>query len=76
MSSMCAIVVTPCTSRWKIECGKAWQLLEGEQSGQTQVGYSKISLSEPTVFNHPIDVHFAAAGLQVIVGFLFLFCEH
>ena len=50
--------------RWRIDTGKAWQLLGGEIQGQTQVSYCKARETENVPFNHPIDVHFAEAGLQ------------
>lgn len=51
--------------RWKFECGNAWQLLGGDEFGQSQVAYSKFSLDDPLPFNHPIDMHFAEIGIQV-----------
>ncbi len=51
--------------RWKIEHGKAWQHLGGDLFGQTQVAYCRTRSTEALSFNHPIDVHFAEAGLQV-----------
>lgn len=56
----------PC--RWKICCGKAWEHLSGELIGQTQVAYCRTRDSESLAFNHPLDVHFAVAGLQVTEG--------
>lgn len=50
--------------RWKFESGKAWQHLGGEESGQTHVGYCKMSEKERITFNHPIDLHYAEAGMQ------------
>ena len=50
--------------RWKIEHGKAWQQLGGDLHGQTQVSYCNMTASETLAFSHPIDAHFAAAGLQ------------
>lgn len=52
------------TCRWKIDAGKAWELLGGEGVGQTQVAYCRHSDSESVPFNHPLDLHFAQAGLQ------------
>ena len=52
--------------RWKIEHGKAWQHLGGDTFGQTQVAYCRMRETESLPFNHPVDVHFAEAGLQVI----------
>ena len=52
--------------RWKIEHGKAWNHLGGELIGQTQVAYCRVLNAETLPFNHPIDIHFAEAGLQVI----------
>ena len=51
--------------RWKVEHGKAWQQLGGQSQGQTQIGYPALLDSDNTPFNHPIDLHFAEAGLQV-----------
>jgi hypothetical protein len=50
--------------RWKVDYGKAWAWLGGEVQGQTQVSYCKSSSSECITFNHPMDLHFAEAGLQ------------
>lgn len=51
--------------RWKFEHGKVWQHLGGELNGQTHVAYCKNSVRENIVLSHPIDMHFAVAGLQV-----------
>lgn len=51
--------------RWKVAHGKAWQHLGGELIGQTQVGYCSGSVEDKILFEHPIDLHFACAGLQV-----------
>eukprot|EP01031_Cornospumella_fuschlensis_P046503 gene46503-56943_t len=50
--------------RFKVSVGKAWQHLGGELTGQTQVGYVRTSMQEDICFEHPIDLHFACAGLQ------------
>ena len=50
--------------RWKVDTGKAWQILGGNQQGQTQVSYCRARDTEAIPFNHPIDLHFAEAGLQ------------
>mmetsp|Transcript_3490 Transcript_3490/g.5314 ORF Transcript_3490/g.5314 Transcript_3490/m.5314 type:complete len:352 (-) Transcript_3490:3-1058(-) len=42
--------------KWYIEWGKSWSLLEGEGLSQTQYTASN-------VWNHPIDVHFAATSM-------------
>ena len=52
------------TCRWKVDAGKAWELLGGEGQGQTQVSYCRHRETEVIPFNHPIDLHFAEAGLQ------------
>jgi B9 domain-containing protein 2 len=52
------------TCRWKVDAGKAWELLGGEGQGQTQVSYARHKDTETIPFNHPIDLHFAEAGLQ------------
>lgn len=52
------------TCRWKVDAGKAWELLGGDGLGQTQVAYCRHRDSETVPFNHPIDLHFAQAGLQ------------
>lgn len=54
-------------TRWKIDYGKAWQHLGGEIHGQTQMSYFLARGDEQLTFNHPIDVHFAEAGLQVLI---------
>lgn len=50
--------------RWKVDTGKAWQHLGGQLQGQTQICYCKARDTEEVPFNHPIDLHFAEAGLQ------------
>jgi B9 domain-containing protein 2 len=40
-----------------IEWGKSWSLLQGEDSSQTQYTAS-------SVWNHPIDVHFASTSIR------------
>ena len=39
--------------------------------GQTQISYAQDGIvpgrnSSSVIFNHPLDLHFAAAGLQVV----------
>lgn len=51
--------------RFKVSVGKAWQHLGGELTGQTQVGYVQSSMLQDVSFEHPLDLHFACAGLQV-----------
>eukprot|EP01036_Dinobryon_divergens_P023044 gene23044-31360_t len=51
--------------RYKIDCGKAWEHLGGDLVGQTQVAYCPVLNSKEMIpFNHPIDCHFAEAGLS------------
>lgn len=52
------------TVRWRVDTGKAWQILGGLQQGQTQVSYCQSRQTEEIPFNHPLDLHFAEAGLQ------------
>lgn len=57
-------------NRWKVDYGKAWEHLGGDVFGQTQISYSSDDMistdsSHKMTFNHPIDMHFAMAGLQV-----------
>ncbi len=59
--------------RWKFEHGKIWQHLGGELSGQTHVAYCKYSIAEEIILNHPIDMHFAVAGLQVYFPYIYIF---
>ncbi len=51
--------------RYKIDIGKSCQPLGGELMGQTQVAYGRNHVDEPLLLNHPIDLHFGMAGLQV-----------
>jgi Ciliary basal body-associated, B9 protein len=67
---MLSIISSLNYNRWKVDYGKAWEHLGGEVFGQTQISYSLDDMistdsSRKMVFNHPIDMHFAAAGLQV-----------
>jgi hypothetical protein len=50
--------------RWRVDTGKSWQLLGGSVQGQTQVAYCKARDTESIPFNHPLDMHFAEAGLS------------
>jgi len=50
--------------RWRVDTGKAWLHLGGSVQGQTQISYCKARDTEDVPFNHPIDLHFAEAGLQ------------
>lgn len=50
--------------RWRIEHDKAWEHLGGELIGQTQVAYCKYMTSDSLALNHPLDLHFAEAGLH------------
>jgi B9 domain-containing protein 2 len=45
-----------------LEWGKAWSLLAGDETSQTQ--YSAASNDGVYIWNHPIDVHFATASMQ------------
>jgi hypothetical protein len=53
--------------RWKVEHGKCWELLGGEIQGQTQVGYCEVRETEEIALNHPLDLHFAEAGVPVVL---------
>lgn len=50
--------------RWKVDHGKVWELLGGEVTGQTHISYCSTNEQEVLPLSHPIDLHFAAAGLQ------------
>ena len=54
--------------RWKIDHGQSWEHLGGNIQGQTQMSYCQIKETEMLPLNHPIDVHFAEAGLQGFGG--------
>ena len=54
--------------RWKIDHGQSWEHLGGELQGQTQMSYCQIKETEMLPLNHPIDIHFAEAGLQGFGG--------
>lgn len=48
--------------KWKVAMGGGWNIIEGDQEGQTQV-------DEPTdgsmaYWCHPIDIHMSTKGLQ------------
>jgi len=51
------------TCRWKVGFGKCWEHLGGDVEGQTHVGYCKVREVEEIALNHPIDLHFAEAGV-------------
>ena len=55
--------------KYKVDFGKAWELLGGSFQGQTHVAYPfntrvRDPDVDPLVFNHPLDCHFAEVGLQ------------
>jgi hypothetical protein len=57
-------------NRFKIDYGKAWEHIGGDVFGQTQIAYSQDKIcmnggSACIALNHPLDLHFASAGLQV-----------
>lgn len=49
--------------RWKVGYGKCWEHLGGDIEGQSHVGYCKVREVEEIALNHPIDLHFAEAGV-------------
>jgi B9 domain-containing protein 2 len=51
------------TCKWAIIAGEDWKLLEGEDSGQTQVDIPAED-SEYTVWSHPIDIHYATKSIE------------
>eukprot|EP01038_Epipyxis_sp_PR26KG_P014161 gene14161-19001_t len=53
-----------CFCRYKIEHGHALEHLGGDLVGSTQVSYCAKSIHENISLNHPIDAHFASAGIQ------------
>nr|CAB3225025.1 B9 domain-containing protein 2-like [Phallusia mammillata] len=48
--------------KWGIHAGGAWKLIAGLKEGQTQVDNPENE--EFAYWSHPIDVHYAAKGLQ------------
>jgi hypothetical protein len=56
--------------RWRVEFDKAWHHLGGDLTGQTQVAYNTNLGSEARPLNHPIDLHFAEAGLHVLLHYI------
>lgn len=50
--------------RWKIDSGKGWQHVAGDTFGQTQVAYCRHDITESVIFDHPLDLHYAEAGMQ------------
>ena len=42
-----------CLMQWGLACGRAWEHLEGETSGQTQTATGR-----SPVWAHPVDAHF------------------
>ncbi|KAL3827456.1 hypothetical protein ACHAXA_003190 [Cyclostephanos tholiformis] len=56
-----------------LEWGKAWSLLAGDESSQTQ--YSAASTDGVHIWNHPIDVHFATASIQGWPRIIIQICE-
>jgi len=51
----------PLTHRY-LEWGKSWSFLAGDETSQTQ--YAALDDDGCQLWNHPIDVHFAAASMQ------------
>eukprot|EP00736_Rhodelphis_marinus_P002029 Rmarinus@m.24156 len=48
--------------KWEIEAGHGWRLLEGIESGQTQVDFPVDG--EEVVWSHPVDLHYATKSVQ------------
>lgn len=42
-------------------------MLGGDLMGQTQIAYSRNHHSNPVPFNHPLDLHVAEWGMQVLL---------
>jgi len=54
---------TSFSCEWFIEWGKAWNLLQGEITGQSQYCLTDYSRGQ-VVWNHPIDLHFVVGSVQ------------
>ncbi|KAJ3407064.1 hypothetical protein CcCBS67573_g03926 [Chytriomyces confervae] len=50
-------------AKWAFVAGDAWELVEGEESGQTQVDVPGED-ERYTVWSHPIDVHYTTRSLS------------
>ena len=48
--------------QWMIEWGKNWSFLEGSTDGQSQ--YASLNEDGVSIWNHPIDLHFASANMK------------
>lgn len=46
---------------WEFQAGGGWSLVEGDRHGQTQT--DEPLLDDMSVWNHPLDVHYATKGL-------------
>lgn len=49
--------------KWGVEYGSLWHHIAGDQLGQTQTDYP-LSSSDPIVWSHPIDLHFATTSFS------------
>uniref|UniRef100_A0A7S0VBP4 B9 domain-containing protein 2 n=1 Tax=Polytomella parva TaxID=51329 RepID=A0A7S0VBP4_9CHLO len=47
--------------KWGIVAGRNWELLEGNDQGQTHLDEAEDG--EMVIWSHPLDVHFATCGL-------------
>ncbi|KAK9822147.1 hypothetical protein WJX74_010850 [Apatococcus lobatus] len=47
--------------KWYFAAGQAWELLEGQEGGQTQT--DQPAKGSQSVWGHPIDAHFLCKGL-------------
>lgn len=52
-------------TKWSIQTGSCWRVLEGFNSGQTQLTIKRTVNSRARYpWSHPIDIHYATRGLQ------------
>lgn len=47
--------------KWGFHAGRAWELLEGLDAGQTQADFPEDGVTYS--WSHPVDVHYASRGL-------------
>lgn len=48
--------------KWGVHAGRAWELVEGSDGGQTQADAAPDG--RPAVWSHPVDVHYVCRGLS------------
>ncbi len=57
----------------EVDFPRTWEHISGDIVGQTQVSYARNLSSDLLTLNHPLDLHFAEAGMAVRVYCVFVY---